>query len=126
MKNYKNMALNKYIEHTILTPDLSESKIISNLQEVIKLKIFGICLPLAYVSLAKKELAKTNLKIITVIDFPTGSNTPKEKALEAKAAKIFGADELDLVIDYNAIINKNYQLALDGILAVKKAAKNLI
>lgn len=106
------------IEHTILGDNLDEARIISHLDEAIDLDVFGVCLPLSWVPLAKKRLQGTNKKVVTVIDFPLGQKTSREKADEAEAAKLLGADEIDMVMDYAALCQKNYQKALFDLKAV--------
>src|SRR6266536_5525916 len=91
------MNLNQYIEYTALGEDLNEQKISEHIEEAIRLKAFGICLNLAWTSLARKVIAKRPLKLISVIDFPLGKEEPRIKALQAQAAKAFGADEIDMV-----------------------------
>lgn len=118
--------LNQYIEHTALGVDLNEKKITEHIKEAIDLKVYGVCLPLAFIGLAKEKIKNHPLKLITVIDFPKGEQSPKIKASEALAAKTFGADEIDMVIDYKAIKDRNYLLALDGIKEVVKQAHPLI
>jgi deoxyribose-phosphate aldolase len=114
------IELSKKLEHTLLGSNLDEKKVVAHILEAQELGVFGICLPLAWVSLAKKTLSSPDIKIITVVDFPLGQQSPAKKAEEAALAQLFGADEIDMVIDYQAIISKNYQCALDGILAVKE------
>jgi deoxyribose-phosphate aldolase len=104
--------LSSMIEHTILGEGLDEARIAAHLQEAIDLDVFGVCLPLQWVPLAKKRLQGTDKKIITVIDFPLGQKTSTEKAEEAEAAKIMGADEIDMVMDYHALLEKDYQKVL--------------
>jgi len=118
--------LSSIIEYTYLSPKLSETELLTHFDEAKSLKVFGICIPLAWVPLAKKELEETNIKVVTVVDFPLGIKSPSEKALETKAAFIFGADEIDMVVNYQAIIDKKYDLALAGISAVLKEAKEKI
>lgn len=100
------------IEHTLLSENLSLDRVIAHIEEAKNLDVFGVCLPLHFVPLAKKQLAGTKLKIITVIDFPRGQKSSREKAEEAAVAKKLGADEIDMVLDYRALINKNYDKAL--------------
>jgi deoxyribose-phosphate aldolase len=106
------------IEHTILGADISESDVIAHINEALELDVLGVCLPLAWVPLAKQLLAESNKKVITVIDFPLGQKSSKAKADEADAAKQLGADEIDMVLDYQALINKEYQKALSDLQAV--------
>lgn len=110
------------IEYTALEKSLNEEKLVKFIEDAKKLKVFGVCVPLAFVPLAKEELRHSPLKLITVIDFPLGNKQPHEKAMEVRAAKIFGADEVDMVIDYQALKNRKYELTLEGITAVVKEA----
>lgn len=106
------------IEHTILSGDIDDARIRAHVQEAIDLNVFGVCLPLAWVPLAKKLLAGTDKKVITVIDFPLGQKSAQEKALEAEAAERLGADEIDMVLDYEALRKKDYHKALADLVAV--------
>lgn len=110
------------IEHTLLQGELDDSHIIAHVQEAVALKVYGVCIPLAWVPLAKKTAQQTPLKIITVIDFPLGQKSAKEKAQEALVAKQFGADEIDMVLDYQALIKKNYHKALQDLIEVVQVA----
>ncbi len=114
--------LAKRIEHTILGENVSYEALTSHIKEAIELNVFGVCIPLEWVALSKKLLKDTNIKIVTVIDFPLGQASDEQKILETIAAKAFGADELDMVLDYEALINKDYEKVLAGIKAVVKNA----
>ena len=46
-----------------------------------------------FVKLAKEELKDTDMKVVTVIDFPLGAGNTEGKVAEAKAAIADGADE---------------------------------
>lgn len=114
--------LSSIIEHTLLDENLTEKQVIAHIKEAIELDVLGVCLPLAWVPLAKKRLAGTNKKVITVIDFPLGQKSSQDKAIEALAARNLGADEIDMVLDYQALIHKDYQKSLkDMELVVKEA-----
>lgn len=106
------------IEHTVLSGELNENRIKEHINEAIELDVFGVCLPLAWVPLAKKLLRDTDKKVVTVIDFPLGQKSSQEKADEAHAAFMLGADEIDMVLDYEAMCQKNYQKALADLKAV--------
>lgn len=100
------------IEHTLLGDAIDESRLLAHLEEAKKLGVFGICIPLAWVALAKKNLKDAPLKIITVIDFPLGQKSVALKIHEARLAVSLGADEIDMVLNYESLINKNYERAL--------------
>lgn len=119
------VPLSSMIEHTILGDNIDEARIISHIKEAIALDVFGVCLPMHFVPLAKKLLEGTALKVITVIDFPLGQKSSVEKANEAIVAKKLGADEIDMVLDYRALCNKNYDKAFSDLKAVVDAIKPL-
>jgi deoxyribose-phosphate aldolase len=113
-----SIALASMIEHTLLGDNLDETSVKAHVDEAVALSVFGVCLPVAYVPLAKQQLKGTPLKLVTVIDFPLGRKSSREKAQEALSAQILGADEIDMVLDYQALIDKNYDKALDDLKAV--------
>lgn len=124
--NHDLTTLPSMLEHTLLGDNLTESMIISHINEAKDLNVYGICLPLAFIPLAKTLLKDSKQKLITVIDFPLGQGHSAKKAHEAFLAKELGADEIDMVIDYQAIINRNYLKALDDIKAVVEHAHPLL
>lgn len=118
--SHNHHSLASMIEHTLLGENLSEEQVILHINEALELNVFGVCLPLAWVPLAKKLLSHTPQKIITVIDFPLGQKSAFTKADEADVAQKLGADEIDMVMDYQALINKDYDKALTDVQAVVK------
>lgn len=122
LSNVSREQLSAMIEHTILANDISEERMVAHLDEAKELKVFGVCIPVAWVPFAKKYLAATPIKIVTVIDFPLGQKSAEEKAEETKIAASLGADEIDMVLDYEALIAHNYEKALNDIKAVVEAS----
>jgi deoxyribose-phosphate aldolase len=123
--NISKAELAKKIEHTLLADDIDEKRLLAHCKEALDLQLCGVCVPLAWVPLASKTLEQSDLKIITVIDFPLGKKSTAEKAAEAMHAVSLGADEIDMVLDYHALINKNYAKAFEDLVSVVKAAKNI-
>jgi len=56
--------------------------------------------------------------VCTVIGFPHGTHQPQVKAFEAEVAVKDGADELDMVINVNALKSKDYHTILAEIKGV--------
>lgn len=106
------------IEHTLLGDHIDEVWVAKHLEEAVELNVFGVCLPMAWIPLAKIRLVGTGIKLVTVIDFPLGQKSSNDKANEAAAAQLLGADEIDMVLDYQALCQKNYEKALDDLIAV--------
>lgn len=106
------------IEHTILKDNLTEQDILSHLHEALELNVGAVCLPAQWVPLAKQKLKQTAMLVVTVADFPKGEASPTQKAEESVVAKNLGADEIDLVMDYQALIAKDYRKVLEGLTLV--------
>lgn len=113
--------LNKYIEHTLLKQDATQSEFAKLFEEAIENKFLGVCVNPYYVKLAKEYLKNSNVRIVTVVGFPLGANKPEVKAYEAKSAVADGADEIDMVINVGLLKDKNFQAVQKDIEMVKAA-----
>ncbi len=102
-------AINNYIEHTILRPDSKIIDIERIVKETIENNFFGICINPNYVEFAKNLLKGSNIKIVTVVNFPLASNTIKTTLFQTTEALKFGADEIDTVLNISALKNKDYK-----------------
>ena len=117
-----NKEVAKMIDHTILKAVASESDVLKVCQEAKDYGFFSVCINPSYISLAKKALEGSNVKVCTVIGFPLGANTSEVKAFETVDAINKGADEVDMVINIGALKDKKYDYILADIEAVVKAA----
>ena len=113
--------INRHIEHTLLKQDAKKEDLFQLFKEAKEYNFLGVCINPNYVSLAKKELKGSNVKIVTVIGFPLGANRSDVKAFETLKAIQDGADEIDMVINVTAIKDKNYEFVLNDIKSVKHA-----
>lgn len=96
------MTIAKYIEHTNLKPNATSEDIINLCNEAIEHGFYGVCVSPYFVQLAKKNIKKSPIKIISVIGFPFGYNTVSSKVEETKKAINSGADEVDMVVNIAA------------------------
>lgn len=78
------MNLAKYIDHTILKPDVTQEDVLKVCQEAKDHQFFSVCVNPYYVGLVKKALEGSDVKVTSVIGFPLGANTSEIKALETK------------------------------------------
>lgn len=113
------MKINRYIDYTNLKADATESDIKELCATAIKNNYYSVCVNPCYVSIAKKLLEGSNVKVATVIGFPLGMNTTDLKAYEAAEAVKNGADEVDMVINVGALKSHNREYLLNEINAVK-------
>ena len=112
------MAINDYIEHTLLKQDAKSEDFEKLYQEAIDNKFFGVCVNPAYVKSAKEFLKGSNVKVVTVIGFPLGATTSETKVFETKNAIENGADEIDMVIKLK---DKDYDYVKNDVSSVKRA-----
>lgn len=90
----------------------------NNIQEAIEEQFKLIMIRPDMVSLAKKMITDANsiLQIGTVIDFPEGKSSVREKLSEAIQAIEDGADDLDFVCNYEAFKEGDLNLVKDEVL----------
>ncbi|MDO5707448.1 MAG: deoxyribose-phosphate aldolase [Andreesenia angusta] len=114
--------LNKYIDYTNLKADAKKDDIIRLCKEAKQYKLYSVCINPNYISLAKKELRDTDVKITTVVGFPLGASISDVKGYETRRAVEKGADEIDMVINISAVKNNDYDLVKKDIETVKNNA----
>ena len=78
--------------------------VINSINEAIEANFACIMIRSEFIAIAKEliESSKSKLKVGTVIDFPFGNSTTKQKIAEGKLAIENGAYDIDYVCDYNA------------------------
>ncbi|MEZ4796772.1 MAG: deoxyribose-phosphate aldolase [Flavobacteriaceae bacterium] len=113
------MKLNRYIDHTLLKPTATKDDIIQLCKEAIQYDFFSVCVNSCYVSLAKTELKKSNVKVCSVVGFPLGAMSTQAKVFEAEQALRDGANEIDMVINIGIFKSKDYDAVIHDINAIK-------
>ena len=116
------MQLNKMIDHTKLGASITKAQIDQLVDEAKTYDFKSVCVNPIWVKYAKHQLKKTDVLVCTVIGFPHGTHSANVKAYEALEAVNDGADELDMVINVNALKTKDYHTILHEIKGVVAAA----
>lgn len=119
------MDLRKHIEHTLLKQDATAVELNKLFEEAKTHKFKGVCVNGCNVKAAKEYLKDTDVKIVTVVGFPLGSCLSEVKAFESTKAIEDGADEVDMVINVQAMKDKNFDYIQKDIETVKKACGNI-
>lgn len=113
----------RFIDHTLLKPESQAEQIIKLCNEAKEFGFFSVCVNSSYVSLCKKHLEKSNVKIASVVGFPLGAMDTESKAFETSQAIKNGASEIDMVLHIGNLKDKNYDYVRNDIKKVVEAAK---
>jgi len=123
------MSLNRFIDHTLLSPTATKEQIIKHCLEAKQNEFAAVCIPPFYVDLEKRELVDCDVKICTVAGFPFGYDHVATKMEAITRAIDAGADELDVVINIPAVKNGNWDLIeneIDSYITATKLKKGKI
>ena len=112
-------------DHTLLKPEATWEDIKKICDKGVELCTASVCIPACFVKTAK-EYVQDKIKICTVIGFPNGYSTTNTKVFETKDALQNGADEIDMVININALKRKDYEYILNEINEIKNACQEKI
>ena len=115
------MEMNKYIEHTLLKPTATNEALEKLYQEAKENHFKGVCVNPINVKRAAEVLKGSGAQVITVVGFPLGAMVPDAKAYEAKRAIEDGADEIDMVLNIQAVKNAEWDVVTEDIKTVKDA-----
>jgi len=116
------MELNKYIEHTILSPTCTSAQIQKLCEEAKEYQFKGVCVPPFYIRYAKQILSDSPIRLISVVGFPLGYTAIASKVEEVKRAVDEGVDELDMVANICAIKDNKWAHVQNDIDGVTRAA----
>jgi len=101
------MDLASYIDHTLLSTEATKEQIINHCTEAIDNGFCSVCVQPEWTPLAADIVHGTNVKVDAVVGFPLGTESPEEKAAQAKEMIFAGADEIDMVANPAAIAEGN-------------------
>ncbi|MFO0693217.1 MAG: deoxyribose-phosphate aldolase [Polyangiales bacterium] len=111
------------IEHTLLTPDATLSAIDALCDEAMRHRFAGVCIPSAHVARAASRMARSNVRVVTVVGYPLGCVVTEAKVAETRAAIALGAHELDVVMHLGALKDGDDAAVLADLTAVVVAAE---
>ncbi len=81
----------------------------------------AICIYPRFIPAAKKLLKDSGILIATVTNFPHGNDDVEIAVAETKAAVAYGADEVDVVFPYKALMAGNEEVGFELVKACKEA-----
>ncbi|KAL4791786.1 hypothetical protein BDV19DRAFT_392713 [Aspergillus venezuelensis] len=115
--------VNRTIDHTQLALAATPEQITELCAQASTYQFATVCVRLNYVEQAVKELhSSPDVGVACVVGFHEGMYETSEKEDEARKAVAAGATELDMVLKYPLLKNKQYTEVYEDILAVRNAA----
>jgi len=125
LENYAQQALG-LMDLTSLTDQESSEDIINLCTQAKSIagNTAAICIYPRFIPLARKtlnELDASKVKIATVANFPHGNDDLDIALAETKAAIAYGADEVDVVFPYRALMQGNEAIGYDIVHKCHKA-----
>ncbi len=115
--------LAKTIDHTLLRADAVALDVERLCREAAQYHFATVCVFPHFVPLAHGLLRSADVKVCSVISFPFGADVPKVKVLAAKEAVADGADEIDVVINVQAMLSGEFSLVRDELASVVRAVR---
>ncbi|MGB9743163.1 MAG: deoxyribose-phosphate aldolase [Minisyncoccales bacterium] len=104
----KLQNLAQIIDQTFLKKDATLTELKRVCEEAKQYGFRGLCIFPKHTKLAKNFLKNSNLKVITLIDEPTGASLHRQRLALVKKAKKNGSDEVDVVMKIDYFKNERY------------------
>jgi deoxyribose-phosphate aldolase len=111
------------LDSTNLRLDATEGSIVHLCQEAARKSFKAVMVYPASVALCRKVLAGTSVRIGTVIGFPSGRFSTRAKAEEIRFVADQGSDEVDIVMNYSALMDghrREVQAEIDELVALAR------
>lgn len=128
MSNLKTAALRALhlMDLTTLNDSDTDEKIIElcKLAKTVTGNTAGICIYPRFIPVAKKQLRSQgtpDIRVVTVTNFPHGNDDVEIAVVETKAAVAYGADDVNVVFPYRALISGNEDVCYELIKQCKAA-----
>lgn len=113
------------VDHTLLAQTATWEEVRQLCDDAILFGTASVCIPPCFVRQAKQYVG-SRMAVCTVVGFPNGYHTTAVKVFEAKEAVEGGADEVDMVINLGLVKEERFDLVLDEIQQIRKAAEGKI
>jgi len=110
------------IDYTLLKPEATPDQVEQICKEAVEYRFASVCVNSGYVTLTKRNLQGSLVKVGTTIGFPLGAASTKSKICEAEEAMNDGAKELDMVINIGRLKAQYYDYVESEIREVADAA----
>ena len=94
------MKLSRYIDSSPLNPVMTSDEIRAAIMEAVRQECCSVCVQPSDIPLAVELCRNSKTRVCTVLDFPHGKAPAAVKELEARYYMEYGAEEIDMVMNY--------------------------
>jgi deoxyribose-phosphate aldolase len=115
--------LTKTLDQTVLAPDTSAEDIARACAEARDHHFAALCSYPRFVPQMAELLRGCDVKTCAVLDFPGGASSTLERAEAADRAVAEGADELEIVMNYHAMLAGDFKGVRDDLMRVVRAVR---
>ncbi|WP_315436606.1 deoxyribose-phosphate aldolase [uncultured Selenomonas sp.] len=116
------MKLSRYIDSSPLNPSMTSEEVRAAIEEAVRLECRSVCVQPSDIPLAVRLCRNTDTHVCTVLDFPHGKSPAAVKEIEARYYMEYGAEELDMVMNYGLARSGHWEEVEEEIRAVVNAA----
>lgn len=111
------------IDHALLHPTLTDAEMREGCQTARRYNVASVCIKPYAIRLAVDELRGSDVRVGTVIGFPSGSHAIAVKVAETIDACQNGAVEIDMVVNIGKVLADDWAYVHDEIAAVHQACR---
>ena len=107
-KEIKLKTLAKMIDHSLLHPTMTDEAIDQGCKIAKKYDVATVCVKPYAIEMSKNILKGSDVGICSVVTFPHGNSTTKNKCLETDEACKSGATEIDMVVNNGKVLGGDF------------------
>ncbi len=119
-----NSSPAKYIDHTLLKPTATRGDIETLCEEAVEYGFASVCVPPEWVPVAVGRLYGSTVAVGSVVGFPCGYSSTRQKVLETADLVAAGADEIDMVVQIGHLLAGDSERVKAEIAQVVVAARD--
>jgi deoxyribose-phosphate aldolase len=112
--------LRRRFDHAALQPEMDERTIVRSCHEAVEHRFHAVAVNPVWVTVARRELQGSPVKILSVAGFPLGANRTDIKIVEAIKGVLDGAHEIDMVANIGWLASDCFLKAEQEISEVRK------
>jgi deoxyribose-phosphate aldolase len=120
---YSYSELSKLIDHSLLSPTMTEAQLESGIQLALAYDVASVCIMPYYHKRCVELLAGSSVMPSSTVGFPHGGHTTKTKVIEAEQLIDDGCQELDMVVNISRVVSGDWKYVEEDIAAIVKLTK---